>query len=137
MTTAHAWPRLVQSAREAHPAPLEMWGGLEGTVNRVGDVYFDQLARNGHCDRLDDIDAFPALGIRAIRYPLLWERVAPAGPAAADWSAWDARMARLRESRMKVILGLVHHGSGPAHTSLLDDSFATGLADYAGAVARR
>jgi dTDP-4-dehydrorhamnose reductase len=137
MTAALSWPGLVQPARDGHPAPLEMWGGLECTVNRVGDVYFDQLSRNGHCDRLDDIDAFAGLGIRAIRYPLLWERVAPAGPSRADWRAADARMDRLQRSGLRVILGLVHHGSGPRHTSLLDDSFATGLADYAGAVARR
>jgi hypothetical protein len=31
----------------------------------------------------------------------------------------------------------VHHGSGPRHTDLLDPAFATGLADYAGAVAAR
>ena len=31
--------------------PLEMWGGLECTVNRVGDTYFDQLKRNGHINR--------------------------------------------------------------------------------------
>jgi dTDP-4-dehydrorhamnose reductase len=137
MTAALSWPRLVQPARDGHLAPLEMWGGVECTVNRVGDVYFDQLVRNGHSDRFDDIDAFAGLGIRAIRYPLLWERVAPDGPERADWRPADARMERLRQSGLRVVLGLVHHGSGPRHTSLLDDSFATGLAAYAGAVARR
>lgn len=27
--------------------PLEVWGGVECTVNRVCDEYFDQLERNG------------------------------------------------------------------------------------------
>ena len=92
---------------------LEMWGGLECTVNRVGDRYFDQLVRNGHCDRAGDVESFAALGIQAIRYPLLWERVAPLGLAAADWTWADERMQRLRRSGMRLILGLVHHGSGP------------------------
>jgi hypothetical protein len=35
------------------------------------------------------------------------------------------------------IAGLVHHGSGPRHTSLVDPAFATGLAVYALAVAAR
>jgi dTDP-4-dehydrorhamnose reductase len=38
---------------------------------------------------------------------------------------------------MRPIVGLVHHGSGPAHTSLLDPGFAEGLADFARAVAER
>ena len=52
--------------------PLEMWGGLECTVNRVGDAYFRQMDRNGHCRRADDIDRFADLGVRAVRYPVLW-----------------------------------------------------------------
>jgi dTDP-4-dehydrorhamnose reductase len=116
---------------------LEMWGGLECTVNRVGDRYFDQLERNGHCARVDDLDLFEGVGFQAIRYPLLWERIAPRGLSSADWAWADARMERLRNSRMRPIVGLVHHGSGPRHTSLLEDSFATGLADFAGTVAAR
>ena len=30
--------------RRTAPPPLEMWGGVECTVNRVGDRWFDQLA---------------------------------------------------------------------------------------------
>jgi len=29
------------------PTALEMWGGVECTVNRVRDAYFTQLDRNG------------------------------------------------------------------------------------------
>ena len=35
------------------------------------------------------------------------------------------------------IVGLVHHGSGPSYTSLLDPEFPEKLATFAGAVARR
>ena len=117
--------------------PLEMWAGLECTVNRVGDVYFDQLERNGHAWRLGDLDLFAGLNIARLRYPLLWERIAPSGVASADWSWSDERMDRLRALGVRPIVGLVHHGSGPRHTSLLEPSFAEGLAEFAGAVARR
>jgi dTDP-4-dehydrorhamnose reductase len=117
--------------------PLEMWAGLECTVNRVGDAYFDQLERNGHARRVEDLDLFAGLGIARLRYPLLWERIAPFGVASADWSWADERMERLRALGVRPVVGLVHHGSGPRHTSLLDPSFAEGLAAFAGAVARR
>jgi dTDP-4-dehydrorhamnose reductase len=38
---------------------------------------------------------------------------------------------------LRPIVGLVHHGSGPSYTSLLDPEFPEKLATYAGAVARR
>jgi dTDP-4-dehydrorhamnose reductase len=116
---------------------LEMWAGLECTVNRVGDRYFDQLASNGHAERIADIDLFCDLGIRALRYPVLWERTQPRANGKCDWTWSDERLERLQARGVRPIVGLVHHGSGPSHTHLLDDSFATGLAAYAGAVARR
>ena len=118
-------------------APLELWGGLECTVNRVYDDYHSQMDRNGHTHRLDDIAQFAALGIRAIRYPILWERTAPDGIAAADWEWPDERLPALRDAGITPIVGLVHHGSGPRHTSLVDPAFAPQLAEYAGAVASR
>ena len=71
------------------PTTIELWGGLEGTVNRVSDQYFSQIEQNGHDRRVDDLDRFAALGIRALRYPVLWERVAPEGIASADWRQPD------------------------------------------------
>ncbi|HEX8476034.1 MAG TPA: family 1 glycosylhydrolase [Pyrinomonadaceae bacterium] len=116
---------------------VELWGGVECTVNRVGDQYFDQLERNGHDRRIGDLDLFAALGVRALRYPVLWERTAPDGLENADWSWPDERLRRLRELDIRPIVGLVHHGSGPRTTSLVDSSFPEKLADYARAVARR
>jgi len=116
---------------------LELWGGVECTVNRVGDKYFSQIERNAHAVRQDDLDRFAALGIRAIRYPVLWERVAPDGLQLANWSWSDERLARLRELDVMPIVGLVHHGSGPRCTSLTDADFSTKLAEYASAVAER
>jgi dTDP-4-dehydrorhamnose reductase len=51
---------------------LELWGGIEPTLNRVGDRYFSQLERSGHHVRLDDLDRCAELGIRTLRYPVLW-----------------------------------------------------------------
>ena len=116
---------------------LALWGGLECTVNRVRDQYFSQMDRNGHADRLQDIERFASLGIKAIRYPVLWERTAPNGIESADWSWSDARLPALQRLGVTPIVGLVHHGSGPQHTSLVDPAFPEKLAEYAGAVAAR
>jgi dTDP-4-dehydrorhamnose reductase len=114
---------------------LEMWVGIECTVNRVGDCYFDQLLRSGHHDRIDDLDLLAWTGARRVRYPVLWERTTRGGET--DWSWPDARVQRLQELGIEPIAGLVHHGSGPAHTSLVDEAMPGMLAAYAGAVARR
>ena len=116
---------------------LELWGGIECTVNRVGDAYFDQIQKTGHHHRRDDIERFAETGFRAMRYPVLWERVAPKGLASADWQWSDERLERLRAHGIRPIAGLLHHGSGPEHTDLLDSAFPEKLADYAAAVAER
>lgn len=119
--------------------PLELWGGVEPTVNRVGDRFFDQMARNGHAGPRGeaDLERFADLGLRALRYPVLWERFAPEERTVRDWSWADRRLWRLLELGVRPIVGLVHHGSGPRRTHLLDPGFAEGLADYAGQVAAR
>ncbi|WP_129586273.1 family 1 glycosylhydrolase [Sphingomonas montana] len=117
--------------------PLELWGGVECTVNRTGDHYRDQTKLSGHEERLSDLDLFADLGVKALRYPILWERTMPDPAAAPDWRWPDARLHRMRALGIRPIAGLVHHGSGPRHTSLLDDGFATGLGHYAGLVAAR
>ncbi len=125
------------AAPSAPGATLDMWAGLECTVNRVGDRYFDQVERSGHGHRLADLDLFAALGIRALRYPVLWERTAPARLADADWRWPDERLACLRDLGITPIVGFLHHGSGPRHTHLLDPALPEALAGYARSVARR
>lgn len=128
----------MQNSRKTVPVPpLALWGGIECTVNRVGDRYFDQAAQSGHESRPGDIEQLHSLGLSALRYPVLWERVAPAGLAHANWSIPDVQLAACRARGISVIAGLVHHGSGPPSTSLIDPGFAVGLAAYAGAVAGR
>jgi dTDP-4-dehydrorhamnose reductase len=116
---------------------LELWGGAECSVVRVGDRVVDQVERTGHGARADDLNRLAVLGVRAFRQPVLWERTAPEGLERADWRWADERLARLRGLGVRPIVGLVHHGSGPRSTSLLDPSFVTGLSDFARAAARR
>lgn len=115
----------------------EIWAGVECTVNRVGDKYSDQLERSGHALRLKDLERLAELGVRCLRYPILWERTAPENPDRPDWSWSDERMNALQRLGIAPIVGLVHHGSGPSYTNLLDPDFPEKLARYAKSVAQR
>src|SRR5438309_2528145 len=116
---------------------LQLWGGVECTVNRVGDEFFEQLPKCGHITRLSDYERFAALGIKVLRQPILWEKVAPEGPETADWSWPDVALPRIQQLGMVAIAGLVHHGSGPRHTSLIDPEFPRKVAEYAALVSQR
>ena len=117
--------------------PLELWLGIECTFNRVGDTYLNQLERGGHLERPGDLDLLAGLGARRIRYPALWAQVAPGSPDTPDWRWTDRQLPRLRELELEPVVTLLHHGSGPRYTSLLDPEFPEKLAAYAGQVARR
>ena len=151
-------PGRGERARPGGPRvrPLEMWGGVECSVVRVGDTWRDQLHDTGHHDRgLADLDRLAALGLRTLRYPVLWERCAPgrqdapggggrqdapggAGRQDAPGWAWhDRQLGGLQERGIGVVAGLVHHGSGPPGTSLLDPLFPEKLAVHADAAAAR
>jgi dTDP-4-dehydrorhamnose reductase len=116
---------------------LEIWGGIECSQCRVGEGYYNQLSRNGHWERISDLDAIAELGITTLRYPLLWEHTAPESPDHCSWAWSDERLPRLRELGINPIIGLVHHGSGPTYTALHEDNFASGLAQHAAKVAER
>jgi dTDP-4-dehydrorhamnose reductase len=118
----------------------ELWAGAECSVVRIGDRLVDQVRRTGHEDRLSDLDRLAVLGVRALRQPVLWERIAPGSVEAIDAAAWrwsDERLRRLRDLGVRPIVGLLHHGSGPRHTTLVEPSFARGLAAFARAAAER
>lgn len=115
----------------------ELWLGVECTVNRVGDNYSDQLERSGHAIRIKDLERLADLGVRTIRYPILWERTSPKALDRFDWSWSDERLDLIQRLGLTPIAGLVHHGSGPSYTNLLDPGFPEKLATYAAAVARR
>src|SRR4051794_3313810 len=100
--------------------PLELWGGLECTINRVGDRFIDQLRLIDAYELDAIVDLVRSLGVSKVRWPVLWERVAPGGLASADWRWADRTISALTEHAIAPIVGLVHHGSGPPDTSLLD-----------------
>jgi dTDP-4-dehydrorhamnose reductase len=116
---------------------LELWGGIECTVNRVHARFFDQIDRSGHSHRSTDLERLASIGIRTLRYPVLWERTSNAQVERFAWYWPDERLAKIQALGISPIVGLVHHGSGPAGTSLVERSFSTGLERYARAVAQR
>ena len=112
---------------------VEIWGGVEYTCNRVGDCYFDQMEFSGHAQRFDDYQRIAELGIKTLRFGLPWERHV----AEERWRWSDERLTCIRDLGIRPIVGLVHHGSGPRYTDLLDPLFPEKLAVYAGSVAER
>ncbi|HZG47776.1 MAG TPA: family 1 glycosylhydrolase [Allosphingosinicella sp.] len=118
-------------------APLQLWAGAECTVVRVGHDYRDQAAETGHDTRIEDIDLFAKMGAKAVRFPILWERIAPDRLTELDFTWSDQRLERLRANGIQVIGGLLHHGSGPRYTDLLDPAFPWKLAEFAARVAER
>jgi len=132
------FPIINDTPEATHEADLDLWGGLECTVNRVGNTYYDQTVKSGHQDRIQDLELIAGLGIRTLRYPaLIWERIAADGLATADWRWADERLKHLRELEITPIVGFLHHGSGPRDTNLLDPAFPHKLAAYASAVIQR
>ncbi|MFO1148410.1 MAG: sugar nucleotide-binding protein [Alsobacter sp.] len=136
-TTAGGPAGPATGAPAASERPVELWGGLECTVVRIGDTFRDQSRETGHRTRAGDLAAVAALGIKTVRYPVLWETVAPDDPDACDWSFHDERLAECRDLGLDPIAGLVHHGSGPRYTDLTDPLFPEKLAVHAGKVAER
>ncbi|HVS54385.1 MAG TPA: sugar nucleotide-binding protein [Opitutaceae bacterium] len=127
---------MLPSPPPAPHRPLQLWGGVECSQVRIHDEVREQLHRSGHRDRVEDLEQFATLGIRALRYPLLWERHG-ADPEQIDWRWADERLNRLRALGIRPIVGFVHHGGGALPGGLLDEGFVAGLARFARAVAER
>lgn len=125
----------MATEKQFQQSSIEYWGGIECSINRVRDEYYDQLDFTGHYHRPDDIERLASLGITRLRYPLLWEihQQDYKGSVNFDWAR--RQMELLRSFNVDPIIGLVHHGSGPSFTDLSKTSFSTGLAHYARQVA--
>jgi dTDP-4-dehydrorhamnose reductase len=123
----------------AHAAgPVEVWASPEPTFARIApDRWRDQLYETGHDIRDGDVDRIADLGVRATRYPVLWERVAPRHPRERNYQWAARRLTALANRGVEPIVTLLHHGSGPAYTSLVDPAFPHLFAEYAAATARR
>ena len=116
---------------------IEIWGGLECTINRVKDSYFDQLEYCGHYERENDLQLIASLGIKMLRYPIVWERHQPVPGVNQNWECTAKKLNELQSLGIKPIAGLVHHGSGPRHVNFFDGSFEEGLLGYAKTVAEK
>lgn len=117
---------------------LELWASPEPTFARIdATTVRDQGAETGLDVRLDDAERIAALGVTASRTPALWERVAPDDPHECDFREPARRLDALRAAGIEPIVTLLHHGSGPQYTDLLDPAFPLWFAEYAEAAARR
>ena len=85
---------------------LAIWGGFECTRVRVRTKHRDQILETGHEARFDDLPAVAALGIKTLRYPILWEKVAPNRCDEFDWNWHDERLAFMRNKLRGDIHGL-------------------------------
>jgi dTDP-4-dehydrorhamnose reductase len=115
----------------------EVWGGIECTINRVKNNFFDQLHYSRHYYREDDIEHLAKSGIKKLRYPILWEKHQPENNGVIDWGWITKQLNKIKEKNIDIIAGLVHHGSGPAYTNLADENFPYYLAEYAKKVAEQ
>ena len=126
------------SATDRIAAPqIPVWGGMECTVARIGDGYRDLLREMGHFGRTGDAALLAEVGIKAFRLPLLWEHSAPQSLDELRWERIDVLIRELEEHGIDVIAGLLHHGSGPRYTNLLDPQFPAKFARYAAAAVMR
>ena len=119
-----------------HSMP-EVWGGMECTINRVGNKYRDQLTELGYYSRAGDLADIASLKIHKLRYPVLWEKHQPSSETIIDWTHTAAELDYLRSVEIEPIAGLLHHGSGPVFTDLKDPLFPEKFAAYAKLVATR
>ncbi len=125
--------RMEGHAEPPQSSAMELWGGVEYTCNRVQDRYFDQTEFSGYGRHTAAYEPIAALGIRTLRFGLLWERY----EREQSWHWFDERLQCMQQLGIRPIAGLLHHGSGPPDTSLIDPCFPEKLAEYAGKVAER
>jgi dTDP-4-dehydrorhamnose reductase len=74
----------------------EVWGGIECTINRVNDNYLDQL-RISNFYHQPYITTIADLGIKKIRFPILWEKHQPDSGGLIDWTWTQTQLKLLQE----------------------------------------
>lgn len=79
-----------------------MWAGLECTINRIKNDFRDQLLYTGHYSREDDIRNIAKLNVRALRYPILWERHQAKKEVTIDWSWAKEQVASITDRKSVV-----------------------------------
>lgn len=116
---------------------LEMWGGIDYPLNRIGDEYFHRGEKRDHDDNIQSLQMFVELGIKKIRIPCLWELVSPKDLDRCHWHQIDAKLDECQKLGVQPVVHFLHHGSGPTYTSLIDPDFPEKFATYARAFAKR
>ena len=111
------------------PPALELWGGIECTVNRVGDRYHDQLHFSGHHARTSDLQKLASLGLKALRYPVLWEHAAPGSLDELDFGWADERLSLLRELGVELVAQAIHQMYLMANNAGHGDQFVPTMVD--------
>lgn len=112
----------------------EIWGGIECSVTRVQNAFHDQFEYSGFRNIHGIVDAISRLGIKRLRFPVLWEHH-ETEEGLINWGDTPALLEAFEAKGIEVIAGLLHHGSGPMFTNLLDREFPVKLASYARNVA--
>jgi dTDP-4-dehydrorhamnose reductase len=123
--------------KEIYKENIDIWGGIECSYVRVNNSYSDQLEKADHYSRPEDLDRIADLGIKVLRYPIVWEKHCPQKDLPISWTSTEDRLQRLQNLGVEPIAGLVHHGSGPDYVSFYDGTFENGLAEYALQVAKK
>lgn len=116
------------------PAP-SIWAGPECSFLTVGDWPCDQLALTGHDRRIEDLDLLAELGATAVRLPVLWGR--GSSRRSTNWRWAEERIRRAIDLGLQPVVGLLHHGFGPAGRDPLDAGWPAAFGRFAGAVASR
>ena len=94
------------------PQLPDVWGGIECTINRVEHRYTDQLALSGFYDHPDYLDPIIGLGIKHLRFPILWERHQPTRSGNIDWTFTTDCLQQVKDAPRDIGGRLLHHGSG-------------------------
>lgn len=90
---------------------LEISFGLECTINPVNSFYNKQILFYDYLRRAANLDLFAWLGIKKLRYPLLWETVVLHSMEEMNRKGIDSRMKCIHELDITPIAGLLHYGS--------------------------
>lgn len=116
---------------------MELWGGVECAFVHTDRCTVDQLVLTGHDSRPADLQLLADLGLDAVRYPLLRDRIWPSDAAAPDWSWPDERLGTLKRLGIRPVVTLLHHGTRHGQSDLRSEQFADELARFAGRAAAR
>jgi beta-glucosidase/6-phospho-beta-glucosidase/beta-galactosidase len=116
---------------------VELAGAFEGTYQPQHDV--DIAESTQHATRWrSDLQLLLDIGIRTVRYPIRWHRVA-AERGSFDWSHTDEVLVWMRDHDMRPVVDLIHHMSYPRWLTagFADPAFADEALRYYEAFAQR